>query len=402
MIGGRDGLEASLAPAIRYAEEGVPVAPRVSFDWGRSADSLKGEARRHYLMEGKPPTPGELFRAPGQAEVLRRISRSGRSAFYEGEVAEDMVAGLRASGGVHTLEDFAATRCDYGSPISGKYKEFEIVEHPPNGQGAAALLAANIVAQFNLEDLAPFGAERAHLEAEAVRLAMDARDRFLADPGHTDHLDHMLSTETAVRLASLVDSGKAMRSPRVVSEAVHKETVYLCVVDRDRMIVSMIYSIFHSFGSGLASEKFGINFQSRGSGFTLEKGHPNEAAGGKRPLHTIIPAMLRVGGQVAMPFGVMGGHYQPAGHLRVIANIADYGMHPQEAIDGPRSFPDAGLLKIERGYSDEVRERLAKIGHIPTVPETPLGGGQAIWIDRDSGVLLGASDPRKDGCAIGY
>ncbi|MDE0113426.1 MAG: gamma-glutamyltransferase family protein [Albidovulum sp.] len=399
---GRSGLDASLAPAIRYAEEGVPVAPRVSFDWIRAADSLKGAARRHYLLDGMPPTPGSLFRAPGQAEVLRRISRIGRSAFYDGEVAEDMVASLRASGGSHTLEDFAATRCDYGRPISENCKKFEIFEHPPNGQGAAALLASKIAAQFSIGDLEPFGAERTHLEAEAVKLAMDARDRFLADPDHTDHLDHMLSMETAVRLAALIDPGRAMERPGVAADAVHKETVYLCVVDRDQMAVSMIYSIFHSFGSGLASEKFGINFQSRGSGFALEEGHPNEAGGGKRPLHTIIPAMLAVDGKVTMPFGVMGGHYQPAGHLRIVANIADFGMNPQEAIDGPRSFPDAGALKIERGYSDQVRARLAEIGHMPTVPETPLGGGQAIWIDRDTGVLLGASDPRKDGCAIGY
>ncbi|MCY4461991.1 MAG: gamma-glutamyltransferase family protein [Albidovulum sp.] len=399
---GRNGLESSLEPSIRYAEDGVPVAPRVSFDWSRAADSLKGAARRYYLLDGKSPAPGAIFRAPGQAEVLRRISRDGRSAFYEGEVAEDMVDSLRAVGGVHSLEDFAATRCDYGTPISGHYRGFEILEHPPNGQGAAALLAANIVAQFDLAAMDPFGAERVHLEAEAVKLAMDARDRFVADPDYVERLDHMLSLDTARQLAGLIRPGEAIPDPAAAANAVHKDTVYLCVVDKDLMAVSMIYSVFHSFGSGIASEKFGINFQNRGAGFTLREGHPNEAGGGKRPLHTIIPAMLRVDGEVAMPFGVMGGQYQPAGHLRVMVNMADFGMNPQEAIDGPRSFPETGRLQLERGYGDKVRARLAEIGHVPSVPESPLGGGQAIRIDRKAGVLLGASDPRKDGCAIGY
>lgn len=193
-----------------------------------------------------------------------------------------------------------------------------------------------------------------------------------------------------------------MDSPAALSEAVHKETVYLTVVDRDRMAVSLIYSIFHAFGSGLASAKFGINFQNRGAGFTLAAGHPNEAGGGKRPMHTIIPAMLRRNGKVIMPFGVMGGAYQPNGHARVLTNIVDYGMHPQQAIDAPRSFSDAGVMQVERGYPDSVREALAAMGHEAVIPDNPIGGAQAILIDEETGVLQGASDPRKDGCALGY
>lgn len=167
------------------------------------------------------------------------------------------------------------------------------------------------------------------------------------------------------------------------------------------MAVSLIYSIFHGFGSGIASEKFGILLQNRGAGFNLEPGHPNELAGGKRPMHTIIPGMLRENGQVTMPFGVMGGAYQPTGHARLVSNLTDFNLSPQNAIDAPRAFPDGGVLKLERGYSDEVRQQLADLGHTIETPETPLGGAQAIRI-CDSGILEGASDPRKDGCALGY
>ncbi len=399
---GRWGLDRVLAPAIRYAEEGVPVAPRVAYDWAEDAAVLQGAARDHFLIGGKPALAGQVFRAPAQAEVLRRIAREGRSAFYEGEVADDILAALRALGGVHTAEDFAATEASWGTPIGGGYRGVELLEHPPNGQGATAILLANILGQFDLAALVPVGAERAHLEAEATKLAYDARNRFLADPAAMTRLDHMLATETARNLAVLIDPGRPMADPRAASDNVHTETIYLTVVDRDRMAVSLIYSIFHGFGSGIASEKFGILMHNRGFGFTLEEGHPNEAGGGKRPMHTIIPAMLRQEGRVIMPFGVMGGAYQATGHVRVMSNIVDFGMDPQEAIDAPRSFADEGVLKVERGYAPEVRQALAGLGHRVTIPPRPIGGAQAILIDHGTGVLQGASDPRKDGCALGY
>jgi gamma-glutamyltranspeptidase / glutathione hydrolase len=399
---GRMGLAAALEPAIRYAEEGVPVAPRVAADWERAADLLQGDARRFYLMGGRAPKPGAVFRAAGQAEVLRRVAKSGRAGFYEGEVAEDMVDSLRALGGTHTLEDFAATACDYVEPVSGDYRGHELIEMPPNGQGATAILLAKILAHFELSGLDPLGAARAHLEAEAGKLAYDARNRFIADPEHTRRLDHMLSDATAARLAALIDPDRAMADPARASEAVHRETVYLCVVDRDRMAASLIYSIYHSFGSCLASAKFGINFQNRGTGFTLAEGHPNEAGGGKRPMHTIIPAMLRAEGRFLMPFGVMGGGYQPAGHARLISNLIDFGMDPQAAIDAPRSFVDAGALWLETGYAESVAEALTQRGHVVRRRAVPLGGAQAIVMDAETGGLIGASDPRKDGCALGY
>ena len=195
-----------------------------------------------------------------------------------------MVASLNALGGTHTLDDFAATACDYVTPISGDYRSLELVEHPPNGQGAAAILLANILAEFDLATLDPLGADRAHIEAEATKLAYDARNRFIADPDCTDRLSHLLSRDTSAKLAGLIDPKRAMESPTALSEQVHKETVYITVVDKDRMAVSLIYSIFHNFGSGVASDKFGILFQNRGAGFTLQEGHPNMAGGGKRQI----------------------------------------------------------------------------------------------------------------------
>lgn len=398
---GKLGLDTLLAPAIHYAESGVPVAPRVAFDWTKDAGTLQGAARDAYLFDGKPPVVGQIFRAPGQAEVLRRIAKEGRDAFYTGEIAEDMAACLQAAGGTHRVEDFAITSCDRVTPVAASYKELDLVEHPPNGQGATALLMLNILSHFDIAAMAPLGAQRAHIEAEAAKLAYDARNRFLADPDHVQRLDHMLAPETASRLAALIDPKRAMAAAAPLSEAIHKDTIYITVVDKDQMAVSLIYSIFHGFGSGLASEKFGILLQNRGAGFTLQQGHPNELAGGKRPMHTIIPGMLRHEGRVMMPFGVMGGAYQPNGHARFVSNLQDFGMDPQAAIDSPRSFSDAGILNVERGYSDQVRQELSDLGHRVQIPATAIGGAQSIKIHSD-GVLEGASDPRKDGCALGY
>ena len=398
---GRLGLDRLLAPAIHYAKEGVPVAPRVAFDWAMDAADLQGDARRFYLLDGKAPVAGQIFRAPGQAQVLRRIAAEGRDGFYAGEVAADMVASLQAMGGCHTLADFAATACTWGGPVSGGYHGHDLIEHAPNGQGATAILMLNILSHFDLATMAPFGADRAHLEAEAAKLAYDARNRFVADADHTTRLAHMLAPETAMRLAGLIDMSRAMADPAPLTEAIHKDTIYITVVDKDRMAVSLIYSVFWGFGAGLASAKFGINFQNRGAGFTLEAGHPNEAAGGKRPMHTIIPAMLAHQGRILMPFGVMGGAYQPAGHARLVTNMVDFGMDVQAAIDAPRSFPDKDGFKLERGYAPGIAADLVARGHVARAPDVPIGGAQAIVI-REDGVLEAGSDPRKDGCALGY
>ncbi|ETX15134.1 gamma-glutamyltransferase [Roseivivax halodurans JCM 10272] len=396
---GKLGLDASLAPAIRYFDEGVPVAPRVANDWAGLTGALQGAAREHFLSGGHAPSVGDRFRLPGQAEVLRRVAAKGRAAFYEGEVAEDMISALAAAG--HTGEDFAASKTSLGEPISGQYAGATLSEHPPNGQGATALLLLNILSHFDLASLDPFGAERVHLEAEATKLAYDARNRFMADPDHTARLDHMLSMETAKRLAALIEPDRALPSPTEASEAVHRDTVYITVVDRDRMAVSLIYSIFHGFGSGLASEKFGILFQNRGAGFSLVPGHPNEYGPRKRPMHTIIPGHLAEPDGATVPFGVMGGQYQSAGHARFVTNLRDFGLDLQTALDAPRSFVEAGQLQLERGYDPALARTLAEKGHDVAEAPSAIGGAQAIRI-RPDGVLEGASDPRKDGCAIGH
>jgi gamma-glutamyltranspeptidase/glutathione hydrolase len=401
---GRKGLAAALAPAIRYADEGVPVGPRTAFDWANAGGRLTGDGAKYYLNGDHPYEIGEVFRAPGQAEVLRRVAEKGRAGFYEGVVMEDMLDSLRAMGGLHTAEDFANVACNYCDPVSTTYKGMELVELPPNGQGVTALLMANILSHFDVAALAPMGAERAHLEAEASKLAYDARNRFVADPDTMgDLLAHMLSADTAERLAGLIDLNSAAPFPHPLAGAAHKDTVYLTTADKDGMVVSMIYSVFHPFGSGKASAKFGINFQNRGAGFSLVEGHPNELKGDKRPMHTIIPAMIRKDGKVIVSYGVMGGQYQSAGHVRMLTNMVDFGMSPQQSLDAARSFPDPddGKLHIERGYGQDVRDALAAKGHDLHEPNTPIGGAQMILI-HENGVYEGASDPRKDGCAVGY
>ena len=402
---GAAGLERILAPVIRYAEEGVPVAPRVAWDWIRGEQIMTGAMRRHYLKDDRPYALGEIFRQPGQAEVFRRIAAEGAAGFYAGEVAEDMVASLRAVGGQHTPDDFAAMTPDYVEPISGFYKGHEIVELPPSGQGAIALIMAGILERFDIAGLEPFGAARAHLEAEAAKLAYAIRDTALGDPDHMSvTMDELLSPDLAARLARQIDPAEAKTPPRnPMGGAPHRDTIYIATVDPNGMAVSLIYSIFHGFGSGLASERFGINFNNRASGFCLEPGHPNEYGPNKRPLHTIIPGFLKKDGRAIMPFGVMGGQYQPAGHMRLVSNMLDYGLDPQEALDAPRSFPDpeTGRLALERGYGEAARGALAAMGHAIETPEVPHGGGQAILM-AENGVLIAGTDPRKDGVAIGY
>ncbi|MEL6642386.1 MAG: gamma-glutamyltransferase family protein [Pseudomonadota bacterium] len=399
---GKLGIARCLAPAIHYAEAGVPVAPRAGFDWQSHAAKLWGAGRTHYLADGEAPAVGTLFRMPAVAKALRLIAENGRSGFYDGPVAEDMVATLRAAGGCHNLEDFANCRAEYTDPISGTYGGHEFLEHPPNGHGATAILLANILKRFDIAGMDPYGTIRAHIETEAAKLAYDARDRIIGDADHTTRLDAMLSDAKAEQLAGLVDPKRVNGNVTALTEEVHRETVYITVVDRDRMCVSLIYSIFKDFGSGLAADDYGILFHNRGGGFCLTLGHPNEIGPGKRPLHTIIPAILRHQGRVVMPFGVMGGGYQPHGHLRLLSNMLDFGMDPQEAIDAPRVFFENGELRVERGYSNAVHTDLAAMGHNVVVPRFPIGGAQAIRLHHDAGVLEGASDPRKDGCALGY
>ena len=395
------GLERVLAPAIHYAEAGVPVAPRVALDWHKDQSRLQSNGLRFFLPAGSAPQAGQMFRAPGQAEVLRRIAKNGAKAFYEGEVADDMLHTLQEMGGVHQADDFTSEKPNYTTPISGYYKGTELVEHPPNTQGATAILMLNMLSHFDLSGLDPFGPKRTHIEAEIAKLAYNARNRFIADPRYMGREDYLTDPKTATALAALVNPSSVIQSVDQITETVHKDTIYITVVDKDRMAVSLIYSIFNGFGSGIASEKFGILFQNRGAGFNLTPGHPNELGGGKRPMHTIIPGMLRQNKRVTMPFGVMGGQYQSNGHTRFVSNMVDFGMDPQSAIDGPRSFFENGALNLETGYDQKTAADLTALGHNVVWADAAIGGAQAINCHA-SGVLEGASDPRKDGCALGY
>ena len=398
---GKLGLDRILQPAIHYAERGVPIAERVAYDLAELTKTLNPSGREFYLPWGRAPKVGELFAHHGQVKVLKEIAKHGRDGFYSGEVAEDMVDSLQKLGGVQTMDDFSSMEAFYTTPISSNFSKFELVEHPPNSQGATAILLCNILKHFPISSMDPFGFERTHVETEAAKLAYDARNRLVSDPNVFDATTKMTSEKLAQDLAAKINLKKVINEVSSITEEVHKDTIYIPVVDKDRMAVSLIYSIFHGFGSGIASEKFGVLFQNRGAGFNLIPGHVNEYGANKRPLHTIIPAIIREKGILKMPFGVMGGQYQAAGHARVLSNIYDFEMDIQTALDAPRSFFENGSLRIERGYDESTVQKLSSLGHNIDQKIAPIGGAQAIKIN-ENGVLEGASDPRKDGSAIGY
>ena len=400
--------------AIHYAHDGFPVHPRVNHDWQLNVELLAADptAARHYLRDGKAPAVGSVVKLPLLAKTLETIAEKGRAGFYEGAVADDIVAFLRAKGGLHTVDDFARARGEYVRPISTNYRGYDVFECPPNGQGVVALAMLNILKGFDLARLDPVSVERLHIEIEAARLAYLDRDAVLADPAFSQiPVEEWLSEAHAAELRALIDP-KRRRSnlpPSRLSEArgaPHYDTVYLTVVDKDRNAVSLINTLFWPFGSGLVAPRSGVTLHNRGAGFVVEPGHPNSIAGAKRPLHTIIPGMLVKDGRAQMPFGVMGGQYQACGHAHVLTNIIDWRMDPQDAVDMTRVFPDgedaAGRVQTESGLPDPVRSGLERLGHSTYIPPRAIGGAQAIWIDWEQGVLRGASDPRKDGMAIGY
>ncbi|GAK44423.1 gamma-glutamyltransferase [Tepidicaulis marinus] len=394
-----------LEPAIAYAEEGFAVAPRIAMEWQFLEGHLAhdSDAPRQLLIDGKGPQAGDKFRLPVLAETLRRIAREGRDGFYKGPVAEDMVAKLQALGGFHELEDFAENAPDYVTPIKTLYRGREIHEIPPNGQGITALLMLNILSRLDMGRLDPHGAVRFHYEMEAARLAYDMRDKYVADPDFGEvPVDRLLSDGLADELAARIDAKSRISDLSTLRDPLNRETIYLTVVDKDLNAVSFINSLFFGFGSGILAPGSGVMFQNRGSGFVMEEGHLNCVAGGKRPLHTIIPAMMSEKGKTVMPFGVMGGAYQAVGHAHVVTNMLDYGMDVQEALDSPRAFPGAETLDIEKGLSAETRKGLEARGHKLADAFLPHGGGQAIFIDHARGTMMGGSDPRKDGAAVGY
>jgi gamma-glutamyltranspeptidase / glutathione hydrolase len=400
---GRFGLDRALQPAIRAASEGVPVAPRVAFDWALHVEKLRADkgATLHYLPGGVAPKTGERMRYPALAETLKAIAKGGARAFYEGAIARDIVQTVSARGGLLTEADFAAHRGEEAAPVSTNYRSLDVVELPPNGQGVAALVLLNILERFEMGKLDPAGDERFHLALEAGRLAYAVRNTHVADPAFMRTTPQaLLDRVFAADLADMID--RTTRSKLPTAPAPRGNTVLVTVVDRDRNAVTLINSLFYAFGSGIATEKTGVMLHNRGCSFVLTPDHPNAIAPSKRPMHTIIPALAMRDGRCDMSFGVMGGSYQAMGHAHFISNIVDYGMDVQQAIDGPRVFFDGEKTDVERGVSQAARDGLKARGHDVNVRELPLGGGQAIRIDWERGVLVGASDGRKDGCALGY
>ncbi len=403
---GRKSLDEVLQPAIGFARNGFAVSSRIASDWRGAAETLAHDpnAARMFLADGQAPRVGGCPRFPELANTLGIIAERGRDGFYTGPVAEDIVGHLQSLGGLHTMDDFAAARGEYVTPIKTEYAGFEVWECPPNGQGMAALEILNILGNFDLSGLAPLSAERLHLEIEATRLAYQDRDNFLADPAMADvPVDWLLSADHGQERARAISPDRAMGTLPASRIPTHADTVYLCVVDGDGCAVSLINSIFKAFGSGICAPQSGVILHNRGSGFVLDAGHPNCIAGGKRPMHTLIPGMAAKDGRAVMPFGVMGGQYQAAGHAHFLTNLFDFGLDLQESLDAPRLFPlIENYVEVEAGMPADTIQGLENLGHRFIGAETPIGGGQAIWIDHGNGVLTGASDPRKDGAAIGY
>src|ERR1700760_4803602 len=401
---GKFGFDTLFQPAIKAAEEGYVVAPRIAFDWKNQFEKLKAGTNtvRYLLPHGRPMLAGEVLKQPELGKTLPAIAKNGRDAFYKGEIAEDMVETLRGIGGLHTLEDFAEHTTETTSPIGTMYKELDVWQCPPNGPGITMLLMLNILSRFDLKKYAALSVERFHLEAEAARIAYMMREQYIGDPAQVKvDVEGILAKNFAEEHISNIRMDGLLDLPNV-APPMNPSTVYITVVDKDRNVCSFINSIAHAFGSAIVSNKTGVLLQNRAGGFRIQPGHPNCIAPRKRPLHTIIPALVTKGGRALMPYGVMGGQYQPVGQTHVLTNMIDYGYDVQEAIDMPRGLHYEGVYQLEDGVPADIVEGLKKLGHQTTSVISPLGGGQAIWIDWDKGTLTGGSDPRKDGCALGY
>jgi gamma-glutamyltranspeptidase/glutathione hydrolase len=408
---GRLPLADVLGPAIRAAEDGFAVSELVAHYWfwlERAGILGNDAARAAFAPEGRAPRAGEWFRAPALARSLRRIAEGGARAFYTGPIADAIVAASCAEGGFFSAEDLGTHASTWVDPIETAYRGVSVAELPPNGQGIAALLALAILGHLDPAEAPPTSALDWHRRIEAIKLAFADRDAWVADPEHAD-----------VPVAALLDPAYAKDRARLIGERalpgaatglVSGDTVYLCAADAEGNLVSFIQSLFTGFGSGIACGDTGILLQSRGAGFRLDPAHPNALAPGKRPFHTIIPGMLLEGGRARTAFGVMGGDVQPQGHVAFVANTVDFGLNPQEALDRARfRWESAARVAIETPDApvDEggaLGDALAARGHEVLRPGAVMadrfGGGQAITRLAD-GVLAGASDRRKDGCALG-
>jgi gamma-glutamyltranspeptidase/glutathione hydrolase len=400
---GRMPLSEVLEPAAKAAEDGYVVTPRVAHDWARNVNKLQDpHTAKVMLVGGKAPKAGDTMRNPALARTLRRIGKEGREAFYEGTVARDIVSRLKELGGLHEEADFAFQRSEWVEPIHAPYRGYDVYEVPPSNQGLTALMILKTLEGYALGGDAFSEADRLHLIAEATKAAYYVRDNFIGDPDFVhNQAERFLSEEYAEQTRKEIRLDKAL-PPQHWEDTQHKDTIYMCAVDRDGNAVSFINSLFSAFGTGIMAPESGVILHNRGSGFRTIPGHPSAIAPRKRPFHTLIPGMLVKDGRAVMPFGVMGGQYQAVGHATFLHYLIDRGMDPQQAAEGPRVFAYQGALQTEHFVPEAVRADLAKRGHKIEMLEMPIGGCQAILMDRERGVLIGGSEPRKDGLALGY
>ena len=412
---GRLPLSKNLSPAIRLAEAGFPVSPLTAYSWDRGASRQLNNALggQELTIAGRAPRPGEIFRNPGLARTLRQVAEGGKAAFYQGIVAEAIARTVQAAGGCLSVADLAAHESTWEQPISVTYRSLRIWECPPNGQGLAALLGLNIIEGFDLAGMEALSTERLHLEIEAMRLAFADARWYIADPAfNAIPLEALLSKAYAADRRRLIDPNRATLDQKRGVPVSSSDTVYFSVVDGDGNACSFINSNYMGFGTGIVPPGWGFSLQNRGHNFSLEPDHPNALAPGKRPYHTIIPAMATDAqtGALWASFGVMGGFMQPQGHLQVVIALVDDGLDPQAALDWPRfciqEGTAGGSVAIEQGIPDKTLAGLAEMGHqLSTVggfDRSLFGRGQIIVRDPHTAVLWAGSDPRADGCAMSY
>jgi len=415
---GRLGMDQILAPAIRYAREGFPVTEVIAHYWKLGGERLKDQPNfaETYLPEGRAPEEGEIFRNPDLARTYEILAQNGRDAFYRGEIAGVIDGFEKRIGGYLRSEDLENHTSTWVEPVSSSYRGYDVWELPPNGQGIAALQILNMIEAFDLKTMGHNSAGYLHLLIEAKKIAFEDRARFYADPAFADiPVKALVSKYYSARRRKLIDPGKALRKIEAGDPLLESgETTYLTVADRDRNFVSLIQSNYAGFGSGPVPDGLGFCLQDRGALFNLDPDHPNSLEPGKRPFHTIIPAMVTRDGLPVFSFGVMGGSMQPQGHVQILCNIIDFGMGVQEAGDVPRfrhlgssqptgeKMTGGGRVALESGIGAEVIRGLIEKGHSIVKVSGGFGGYQGIWWDRENDVLMGASESRKDGCAAGY
>ncbi len=406
-------------PAIKLAEDGFPVAPVIAGYWRGAQDRLaeSPEAKATYLVDGQAPAEGDVFRNPRLAKTYRLIATQGAEAFYQGSIAQEIDRYSRAQeDGLLRLEDLKAHENEWVDPVSTSYRGYDVWELPPNGQGIAALQMLNIIEPFDIHAMGWGSPELAHLFVEAKKLAFADRAKFYADMRMADvPLEELISKDYAATRRELLDPDQALVGvPAGDPKLVHGDTVYLCVVDKDRNCCSLIQSNYYGFGSQLVAGDLGFALQNRGALFSLDENHLNVLAPGKRPFHTIIPAMVTQDDRPVLVFGVMGGDMQPQGHVQVLMNWIDFGMNIQMAGDAARIRHDGsatptgvpeeeagGTVFTESGIPAETVEALKGKGHTLSTGGS-YGGYQGILIDWDRGILHGATEARKDGAALGY